>query len=143
MLMALALAVLLAALLSAAERERREARLRAGAPAWGDLARITGLSDQRELVRLPGVSLAGDGRPLFDPARRSALPVHLTGCVVDHPIGHGLSLALALAMLGLGLEHGGGELPLLAPLLLAAAAGYQLLARLYALVVWVEVRTVG
>jgi hypothetical protein len=141
MLMALALAVLLAALLSAAERERREARLRAGAPAWGDLARITGLADQRELVRLPGVTLAGDGRPLFDPARRSALPVHLTGCMVDHPVGHGLSLALALAMLGLGLEH--GELPLLAPLLLAAAGGYQLLARLYALVVWVEVRSVG
>lgn len=140
MLMALALVVLAAAVLSFAERERREARLRSGVPAWSDLARITGLADQRALMRLPGVSLARDGRPRFDPTRRAALPAHLAGTVLDHPIGHGLSLALAVAILGLELEP--GDQPLLAAaLLLAGGACYELLSRLYALVVWVEART--
>lgn len=140
MLMALALGVLLAALLSAAERERREARLRAGAPDWSDLARITGLADQRDLVRLPGVSLAGDGRLRFDPARRAALPVHLAASVLDHPVGHGLSLALAVAVLGLLLQPAGLS-PALGALFLVAAACYQILSWLYALVVWIELST--
>lgn len=141
MLTVLAILVLLAAILSSAELERREARLRAGTPIWADLARITGVADQRELARLPGVSLAGDGRLRFDPARRTALPTHLTGSLVEHRWGHGLSLALAIAALGLTLEP--EELPLAATLLLALAGCYQLLARLYALTVWVEARSHG
>ena len=139
MLMTMAFLVLLAALASSAERERREARLRAGAPIWADLARITGLADHRELSRLPGVSLTCDGQPRFDPARRGALPAHLTALLVDHPWGHGLSLALAVAAIGIALEA--QELPVLGRLLLAMAACYQLLAWLYALSVWVEART--
>jgi hypothetical protein len=142
MLMALALIVLAAAVLSFAGRERREARLRSGLPDWSDLSRITGLVDPHALMQLPGVSLARDGRLRFDPARRSALPEHLAGSVLDHTIGHGISLALAVAILGLQFDPS-GERPVLAALLLAGAACYQLLSRLYALVVWVEARTAG
>jgi hypothetical protein len=139
MLFDLAMLVLAISVLSLAELERREARMRAGSPAWGDLARITGVADPRELVRLPGVSLAGDGSLRFDPALRPALPVHVTGSLVDHRVGHGLSLSLSLAALGILL--GGAALPIVGALLLGGAAGYQLLTRLYALVVWVEGRT--
>ncbi len=140
MLMALALLVLVAAVLASAERERREARLRAGAPAWADLARITGVADRAQLARMPGVSLAGDGRPRFDPARRAALPAHLTALLVDHPIGHGACLALGIASLGVALAP--PQLPLLGwPVTFAAC--YQLLSRIYALVVWVEGRAAG
>lgn len=138
MLTALAVLVLLGAVVSSAERERREARLRSGAPAWADLARITGVADRSQLVRLPGVSLARDGRPRFDPARRGALPAHLMGAVVDHPVGHGASLALAVAVLGAALAA--TYLPRAAAPLLTAAACYQLVARLYAVAVWVERR---
>ncbi len=137
MLVTLAVLVLLGAVLASAERERREARLRAGAPGWGDLARITGIADRRELVRMPGVSLAGDGRPRFDPARRAALPAHLTALLVDHPIGHGVCLSLGIATLGAAVKL--DQLPLLGWLVTFAAC-YQLLSRLYALVVWAEGR---
>jgi hypothetical protein len=139
MLVDLATLVLLLSLLSFAQLERREARMRAGAPVWTDLARITGVADPQALARLPGVSLGGDGEPRFDPALRPALPVHVTGSLVEHPLGHGLSLALAVAVLGLALEA--GTVPALAGMLLVAAACYQLVARLYALSVWVESRT--
>ncbi len=140
MLTALALLVLLGALVASAEHELREARLRAGTPAWGDLARITGVADRRQLARLPGVSLAGDGRLRFDPARRGALPAHLTALLVDHPIGHGACLALGVASLGVALAP--PQLPLLGWLVTFAAC-YQLLSRIYALVVWVEGRAAG
>ncbi len=140
MLMALALLVLVAAVLASAERERREARLRAGAPAWADLARITGIADRTQLARMPGVSLAGDGRPRFDPARRAALPAHLTVLLVDHPVGHGVCLSLGVATLGVAFQL--DQLPLLGWLVTFAAC-YQLLSRLYALVVWVEGRAAG
>jgi hypothetical protein len=113
--------------------------MRAGAPVWADLARITGIADHRRLARMPGVSLTGDGTLRFDPAARAALPVHVTGSLVEHRLGHGASLSLGIAALGLGLRDAG--LPEALWLLLAGAAGYQLLARLYALVVWVEGRT--
>ena len=138
MLFDLALVALLASLWSCVGVERREARLRAGVPAWGDLARITGVADQGLLVRLPGVSLAGDGRPQFDPARRRALPAHVTGTLVDHPVGHGLCLSTAVAVLGTA-----GSVVRGAALLgtaIAASLTYQLLTRLYALVVWAEGR---
>lgn len=139
MLVELAVLVLVASILSSIQLERREARLRAGSPAWTDLARITGQADPRALVRLPGVSRSSDGSLRFDPALRDALPVHLTGSLVEHPLGHGLSLALAVACLGNALEV--GSVPRLAAVLLVGAACYQLLARLYALVVWLEART--
>lgn len=139
MVVELAVLVLILSLLSWVQLERREARLKAGAPAWADLARITGEADPRALARLPGVSRSGDGACRLDPALRHRLPVHLTGSLVEHPLGHGLSLALAIACLGSAMEL--GQVPLLAAVLLGAAACYQLVARLYALVVWVEART--
>lgn len=140
MVTALALLVLLGALLASAEHAVREARLRAGTPAWRDLARITGVGNRCQLARLPGVSLADDSRPRFDPARRAALPTHLTALLLDHPIGHGVCLAVGVATLGVALA------PVPSPLLgwlVTFAACYQLLARLYRLVVWVEGRAAG
>jgi hypothetical protein len=139
MVVELAVLVLIVSFLSTVQIERREARLRAGAPAWVDLARITGEADPRALARLPGVSRRSDGSWRLDPTRRDALPVHLAGSLVEHRMGHGLSLALAIACLGIFLEL--GALPQAAAMLLGAAAFYQLVARLYALVVWVEART--
>ena len=128
MMTVLALTVLLLAVLASAELERREARLRAGAPGWGDLARITGQADPSALRRLPGVSLTRDGQPRIDPERRAALPIHLTGSLVEHRLGHGLCLALAVAVLGLPQPL--AELPDAATLLQVAAGCYQLVARL-------------
>ncbi|MFO1071806.1 MAG: hypothetical protein U1E17_03710 [Geminicoccaceae bacterium] len=141
MMTVLALVVLLLATGTCAELEGREARLRAGVPGWGDLARITGQADLGALRRLPGVSLSGDGRPRLDPARRSALPIHLTGSLVEHRVGHGLCLACAVAAIGLHLER--ADLPLTASLLLVAAGCYQLVARLYVLTLWAEGRSPG
>ena len=141
MLVDLAMLFLAPALWSLADAERREARMRAGSPAWGDLARITGVADPGELLRLPGVSRAGDGTLRFDPACRRHLPVHVTGSMLDHRVGHGLSLALAIGVLGAALLAPGDGRALWVPL--AGAAGYQLLSRLYALAVWIEGRTGG
>jgi hypothetical protein len=138
-MMTIALLVLMASIASSLELERREARLRAGAPAWVDLQRITGVAHRRELVRLPGVSITGDGRPRFDPARRGALPAHLLALLLEHPAGHGACLALAVAVLGTAFKA--AELPPFGLLLFALACCYQLLARLYVLTLWVEART--
>jgi hypothetical protein len=137
MLVGGAMLVLLVSLWSCVEAERREARLRSGAPAWADLARITGISDPQQLARLPGVWLAG-GRPRFDPACRGGLPAHPAGSLFDHRVGHGLSLSFAIA--ALGASPAGGAATTLG-LVLAGAAGYQFLARLYALAIWVDGRT--
>jgi hypothetical protein len=139
MVVVLSTMVTLVSLLACAELEGRERRMRAGAPAWADLARITGVADHRRLARMPGVSLTGDGTLRFDPAARAALPVHVTGSLLEHRFGHGASLSLGIAALGIGLR--GTSLPEALWLLLACAAGYQLLARLYAFVVWIEGRT--
>ena len=141
MMTVLALVVLLLATCACAELEGREARLRAGAPGWGDLAHITGQADLGSLRRLPGVSLTGDGRPRLGPAGRAALPIHLTGSLVEHRIGHGLCLACAVAALGLHLQR--ADLPETVSLLLVAAGCYQLVARLYALTLWAEGRSAG
>src|SRR5688572_6872271 len=121
MVVVLSTMVILVSLLSCAELERREQRMRAGVPAWADLARITGIADQRRLARMPGVSLTGDGILRFDPAARAALPVHVTGSLVEHRLGHGVSLSFSIAALGIGL--GSASLPDAFWLLLAGAAG--------------------
>ena len=138
MLIELAMGILIAALLSCAELEGREARLRAGAPGWSDLARITGVADPRQLVRLPGVSLACDGSPRFNPSQRARLPVHMVGLLLEHPIGHGLSVSLAILGIGAAASTLDAGTPVW--LLLVGAATYQLLCRLYALTIWVERR---
>ena len=139
MIMCIAFIVLIASILASAELERRESRLRSGAPGWVDLARITGVAQRRDLLRLPGISVTGDGRPRFDPERRGALPAHLLALVLEHPVGHGACLALAIAVLGTGFKA--GQLPPIALLLFGLACCYQLLARLYVLTLWVEART--
>lgn len=136
MLVGLALFVLVAALLSAWEADRREARLRAGVPAWIDLAYITGLADRRELARLPGVSVRGDGTLSFNPALRPLLPEHVTGAFVGHRHGHGLSVAIAVAASGAGFVL--PAVPTAALVLLAVAAAYELVARLYQLAILAE-----
>lgn len=139
MLVELAVLTLIVSVLSFRELERREARLRAGAPGWRDLARITGLANPRDLLRLPGVSLGRDGHPRFNPAQRTRLPAHRIGLLLEHRVGHGISISLAILALGAALSM----LPagVLVWLFLAGAAAYQLLCRLYALTIWVEYRT--
>lgn len=139
MFIELATIILIASLLSFTELERREARLRAGAPGWRDLARITGVADHRELLRLPGVSLTGDGSLRFNPSQRAELPVHLTGSILEHPIGHGMSVSLAIVCFGAAVGWLNANTPVWP--LLTAAAVYQLLCRLYALSLWVEHRS--
>lgn len=141
MLVALVMLVMGGALWSLAEAQRREDRLRAGAPVWADLARITGVADHQALLRMPGVSIAGDGSLRFNPAHRRALPVHLAGALIDHPIGHGLSLSLTVAAFGTALGRAGPSSAVWLPL--ATAAAYQLLARLYLLALWIEARDAG
>lgn len=116
----------------------RERRLETGEAGRTDLAAWTGITDRRSLLGLAGVRERADGSLAFDPRFLDGLPAHPIGRAFDSYPGIGLCVALCLAGLGVAAE-GAGPGPF--PYLVATAAAYLLLGRLWSAAVWLELGT--
>jgi hypothetical protein len=127
------------ALAAFAALRARERRLASGEAGLSDIAAWTGITDRRGLLAVAGVRERPDGTVCFDPRFLGELPTHPLRRALDGYVGNGLCVAVSLAALGSAASC--GEPAAGPPALLAAAAGYLLLGRLWAVAVWLELRT--
>jgi hypothetical protein len=140
MLAWLAACCLASALDAFAGLRARELRLAAGDAGLPDLAAWTGLTDRRRLLGVPGVRERPDGGLRFDPRFLDRLPAHPIRAAFDSYAGNGLCVAVSLGALGAVGLGGAAEPPAAPCVLLALAAAYQLLGRLWSAAVWLELR---
>jgi hypothetical protein len=118
----------------------RERRLAAGEAGLLDIATWTGITERRGLLAVAGVRDLGDGTVYLDPRFAGDLPAHPLQRALDSYVGNGLCVAASLATLGVA---GAADPATGPPALLAVAAGYLLLGRLWSVAVWLELRTAG
>ena len=141
MLACLAAFCLAAALAAFTSLRARERRLAAGDAGLFDIAAWTGITGRRDLLAVAGVRERPDGAVSFDPRFLRDLPAHPLQRALDSYVGNGFCVSVSLAVLGVAAT---GDAPAATgppALLAAAAASYLLLGRLWAMAVWLELRT--